>query len=479
MPAGSRARSKCISIVAWICFGIFAAASGVQGQPVDSKGSASQLEDLSKSVQNLGERVSPSVVRIVVTRYGPRNANDWTVVGWQQSFGSGLIVDPDGYILTNAHVVEGARKISVNLVRAGKQTVVGVGADTYSEPQDATLVGLFQEADLALLKIAASGLPTLPFADNGKLRQGQIVFAFGSPEGLQNSMSMGIVSSIARQLDPDSPFTYIQTDAPINPGNSGGPLINTAGEIVGLDTFIVSKSGGSEGIGFAIPSVLLKWVFEQLRKYGHVHRPVTGMRVQTITPTLASALKLPRDFGIMVCDVLPGSPADSAGLKINDVLLSVNGRLLDSVPAMMEIIFAYAPGEHLKFEVQRGNEELSVNIEPVEDPRGDDRLARPGENESRAIPELGVLASDVGRQSRTLLNTLRRPFGVIVVARIEGFAASYPELQVGDVIHEINGCPIPNLGAMDSELARLKRGAPVALLIERSGQLLYIPFQLE
>src|SRR5262249_23115228 len=161
--------------------------------------------------------------------------------------------------------------------------------------------------------------------------------------------------SIARQPDPDSPMLYIQTDAPINPGNSGGPLVNTDGEIVGLDTFIVTESGGSEGIGFAIPSMMGHWAFEQLRKYRHIHRPVIGVGLQTITPPLAAALRLPRDSGVVVSDVLPDSPADSGGLKINDILLSADNRPLDSVPAFMGVSFAHSGGEHIKLRVLRGS----------------------------------------------------------------------------------------------------------------------------
>jgi serine protease Do len=352
------------AIAAWVCLGICAFVSGAQAQT--EKNSIGLVDQLSSSVQALATRVSPSVVQILVTRYGAQEESGRTslVVGRQQSIGSGVVVDPEGYIITNAHVVEGAQRIRVKLVPPGEQTIRTVVAHSYAPPKDAALVGVFKEADLALLKIAVTGLTALPFADYRKLRQGQVVFAFGSPEGLQNSMSMGIVSAIARQPDPDSPMLYIQTDAPINPGNSGGPLVNTAGEIVGLDTFIVTQSGGSEGIGFAIPSIMVRWVFQQLRKYGHVHRPVIGVGLQTITPTLAAALKLPRDSGVVVSDVLPGSPAESAGLKINDVLLSADDRQLDSVPAFMGYLSAMAAASTSSFRCSAAAKNFPSTLRP-------------------------------------------------------------------------------------------------------------------
>jgi serine protease Do len=472
-------RSNSYAIAARVCLALCVLVSGARAQT--EKNSIGLVDQFSSSVQALAARVSPSVVRILVTRYGPREDSDRTsaVVGRQQNVGSGVIVDPDGYIMTNAHVVERAQRIRVNLEPRGDQTIPSVVAHSHAPPKDATLVGVFEEADLALLKIAATGLPALRFANYGKLRQGQVVFAFGSPEGLQNSMSMGIVSSVARQPNPDSPMLYIQTDAPINPGNSGGPLVNTAGEIVGLDTFIVTQSGGSEGIGFAIPSVMVRWVFGQLRKYGHVHRPVIGVGLQTITPVLAAALKLPRDSGVVVSDVLPGSPAESAGLKINDVLLSLDDRPLDSVPALMGVSFAHGSGEHLKLQFLRGSEELSLDIAPVEEEHRPDRLADLADPAKSLIPKLGVLGVAIDKQSGALVGDLRRASGVIVAARVEDLGRIDTGLQAGDVIHEINGNFVISVEALRSAVEHLKPGDPVALLIERGGKLQYVAFEME
>ena len=463
----------------WLCLACCVTLPGALAQTAEKTAAVERLNQFNSAVQALAARVSPSVVQILVTRYGLREEGKRTslTVGLQQAIGSGVIVDPDGYIMTNAHVVEGAQRIRVRLVPKGEQTISRALA--YATPQSAAVVGVFKEGDLALLKIAATGLPALVFADYRKLRQGQLVFAFGSPEGLQNSVSMGVVSSIARQPNPDSPLVYIQTDAPINPGNSGGPLINVAGEIVGLDTFIVSQSGGNEGIGFAIPSIAVRLVFEQLRKYGHVHRAVIGVGLQTITPTLAAALKLSRDSGVVVSDVLPGGPAESAGVKINDVPLSADDRPLDTVPAFMGVSFAHMNGEPIKLRVLRGSEELSLEVAPVQEQHQADRLADLVDPTKGLIPKLGVLGVGIDKQTAALVGDLRRPSGVIVAARVEDPLRIDTGLEAGDVVHEINGDPILTVEALRSAVAGLKPGDAVAVLIERGGKLQYLSFEME
>ena len=267
-----------------------------------------------------------SVVQVLVTGYGPvdedqRNGETGLVIGRQRSIGSGAIIDSDGYIVTNAHVVAGARHVQVVLHRdAGATGPVRSLAGEASQTVDARIVGVASDIDLALLKVDVTGLRALPLADYDAIRQGEIVFAFGSPEGLRNSVTMGVVSSVARQPDPDSPTIYIQTDAPINPGNSGGPLVNVDGELVGLNTFILTESGGSQGLGFAIPSAVVASAYPQLRKFGHLHRGLIGLSTQAITPTLAAALGLSRTSGVLVSDVEPESAAEAAGVAVGDVV---------------------------------------------------------------------------------------------------------------------------------------------------------------
>ena len=242
------------------------------------------------------------------------------VIGRRRSMGSGVVIAAGGYIMTNAHVVANARRVEV--VLPGPRESGGVAQlASHGRRIDAAIVGVAKEIDLALLKIdAALSPPPLPLADYDTVRQGQLVFAFGSPEGLRNSVTMGVVSAVARQPDVENPLVYVQTDAPINHGNSGGPLVDVEGRVVGINTFIVSDSGGSQGLGFAIPSALVGMAYPKLRRYGHLHRGEIGILLQTITPTLAGGLQLPQDWGAMISDVQPGSPAAAAGLQIADVV---------------------------------------------------------------------------------------------------------------------------------------------------------------
>jgi serine protease Do len=441
---------------------------------------ASLLDGFSSAVEAMVQRVSPSVVQVLVTRYDDQPQSDRTSVahGWAQTIGSGVIVAPEGYIVTNAHVVAKAQQIQVKLVPAGAQTVGGVLSQSFLAPVDATLVGTFAEADLALLKIPVEGLPALPISDFAKLRQGQIAFAFGSPGGFQNSVTMGVISSVARQLDPDDPMLYIQTDAPINPGNSGGPLVATSGEMLGLNTFITTQSGGSEGIGFAIPGGLVRRVYEQLRQYGHVRRPVIGAGLQTITPPLAAALNLPLKSGVIVSDVLPGSPADSAGLKLNDIILSVNERSMDNVAAWMGLSFQHVAGTPMKVQVLRGKESLVVNVNPTDLDEPSDRLADLAVISQRQIPLLGIMAVTLDKDTEGSMGQVRLSSGAVVIARTSNPRGADIGLQTGDLIHGINGKDVLSVEDLRAQVATLKTGDAVALLVEREGRLSYVAFDM-
>ena len=444
---------------------------------------ADLLHQLSASTEALVKRVSPSVVQVLVTGYAPleekaRSDTD-LVVGRQRSIGSGVIVDPEGYIMTNAHVVGNGGRVQVLLPPEGDTTAVPAVLSARGRMLDARVIGISQEIDLALLKVEASGLTALPVGKYSDLRQGEMVFAFGSPEGLHNSVTMGVVSAVARQLDPDSPLVYIQTDAPINPGNSGGPLVNSDGELVGLNTFILTQSGGNEGLGFAIPSAVIAFAYPQLRKYGHTHRGEIGASLQTITPPLAAGLKLPRDWGVIVSDLLPGGPADTAGLKIQDIILSMDGRPIDSLPIFGLTLLTCPPGERTNFEVLRGADKVSLEIPVIERPHNVDRLTDLVDPQKNLVSRLGILAVEITDQIAQMVGDLREPSGVVVVAKYAASDWTENSLTTGDVIHALNGSAVSTLAGLKSELRTFRRGDTVVLQVERAQRLMYLTLQIE
>ena len=440
------------------------------------------LHQLNASVLSLVRRISPSVVHLIVTGYGPvddgRSNTDF-VVGKQQSVGSGVIIDPDGYILTNAHMIRGAHRIQVSIWSpAADDSPLGSLTNVRQRTLEARLVGMDADIDIALLKVEAHNLPAVRLADYSKLRHGEIVFAFGSPEGLQDSVTMGVVSAVARQTNPDSPFMFIQTDAPINPGNSGGALINVDGELVGINTFILTEGGGNEGLGFAIPSDLVAFAYPQLRRYGHVHRGDVGLAVQGITTDLATALKLPTNAGAVVSDVVPGSPADSAGMKVQDVITSIDGHAVESLPALATRLFMRNAGERIKLDVLRGTQKVSFDLVVVEPSHEFDRLVEQMDPDKGLIAKLGLVGVEVNSKVAASLPSLRLPSGVIVVAKAAESSVD-TSLSTGDVIHAVNGNRVATLQALRNDLDQVASGSPVVLQIERDGRLMYVSFELD
>jgi serine protease Do len=438
------------------------------------------LHDLNASVESLTTRVSESVVQVQVTGYGPvdtspNGGDTGLVIGPQRSIGSGAIIDAEGYIITNAHVVAGAKRVQVVL---HTDTAAADGSHSLAaevgQTVDARIVGTAADVDLALLKVDVPGLRPIPLADYGAIRQGEIVFAFGSPEGLRNSVTMGVVSSVARQPDPDRPTIYIQTDAPINPGNSGGPLVNVDGELVGLNTFIITESGGSQGLGFAIPSAVVASAYPQLRKFGHLHRGMVGVNLQSITPALATGLGLSRTSGVVVSDVLPDGPADIVGVEIGDVLATVNDKPVESVPMLSLELGMAAAGDTVKFGVLRGKTPLSFEVIVTERPHPIDEVADLADPEKNAIPELGVIGVDISDDTRPLLPELRADSGVFVAARTQLASGNLVPLAAGDVIHSVNTFPVRSVDGLRVLIEQGRVKGEFVLQIERDGQLLFV-----
>ena len=439
------------------------------------------LRKLNESVDALIRKVSPSVVQILVTGYGPidsgEHSNTAVVIGRQRAIGSGFVIDPAGYIITNAHVVAGAQRVQVVVPEGVSDGSLQAILSARTNIVPARVVGVARDIDVALLKVDNVKLAALPLAQYRNIHQGEVVLAFGSPEGLRNTVTLGVVSSVARQIDPDSPMVYIQTDAPINPGNSGGPLVNVDGEVVGINTFILSQSGGNEGLGFAIPSSVINVAYQQLRKFGHIHRTQIGIGIQTISPTLAVAMNLSRSYGVIVSDVLPESPALAAGVRVGDVLLTVDGRMPDSVPYVSFRLMSVEVGAKVHLEVLRGKEKLAFNVPVVEPPHEMDQIASLADPEKNLVRPLGIIGVEIDQKIAAMAQDLRDPFGIIVVAR-SSEGTDIP-LTTGDVIRTLNGQPMTTVERLRAALQSLQPGAPVVLQIQREQRLLFVAFTLD
>jgi len=439
--------------------------------PVHAQNSPSgrvSLGQFSSLLQDLSKRVSSSVVQISGTGYGLESDAEHTgtsVLARERSSGSGVILSDDGYIMTNAHVVEGARSIHVKL-----NGVSGKNTSTF----DGKLVGMDRLLDLALLKIGATGLKALPFGDAIDVQQGELVMAFGNPLGMDNSVSMGIVSAAARQLSNDDPRIFIQTDAPINPGNSGGPLVDTEGRLIGINTFIFSQSGGSEGMGFAVPSNVVRYVFDSIKRDGRVHRAQIGIFPRTITPSLASGLGLEADTGVLIEDLQQDGPAQKAGIEIGDVVLSIGVTPLRNVRDLALELYRHVIGDTVKLRLLRNSMEFGATVTVTESDDDPERFADMVNPEENLVPKLGVLGLGIDDKVRKLLPPLRIPYGVLVAARSGSPSYFGDTPQEGDIIHSVNGITVTGIESLGAELNKANLGKSLVLQVERNGSLIFL-----
>jgi serine protease Do len=434
---------------------------------------------LSESFEQIAERIAPSVVQIVSSGYnlggGPPN-----MLSKQQGTASGIIIDPDGYVVTNAHVVLRARRVRVQLATRvetarGPRSILTPAGSTI----DAAVVGVDSSTDLALLKIPRSGLPALSLADSDRLKQGQLVLAFGSPLGLGNTVTMGIVSAVARQLQIDDPMEYVQTDAPINPGNSGGPLVDAKGQVVGINTMIMSQSGGSEGVGLAIPSNTVRDIVGQLRAHGHVTRGVIRVQVQTVTPVMAAGFGLAQARGVIIADVDESGPAGEAGLQVGDVILSMDGKPVENVRQFGTNLYRHAIDAKVTLEVLRGSEKLTASVPVVERPDDPSRFLEMADPQRNLVGRLDILGIDIDANVASVLGRLRMRSGVLVAAMTADAASPGDRFLPGDVIHAVDRTPITSLAELRAAVADLKDGDPLVVQIERDGNLQFVAFEID
>jgi serine protease Do len=443
------------------------------------------LQDYDQAIDQVAEQAMKSVVEIEVTGYGAADhdqdqGSQASALSRQRVIGSGVIVDPDGYIMTNNHVVAGALRIRVIIAPA---TVEMMNGNTQlRNPQrvyEAKLIGSTKYADLALLKIEEKGLPFIPLPGGYHFRLGQTVIAIGAPEGLDHTVTRGIISAVGRQPEVDRPMVYIQTDAPINPGNSGGPLIDRNGNLVGINTFIVTSGGGSEGLGFAIPEPIVRFVFHELREHGSVSNVTIGAHAQTITPALASGLKLPQDWGVILSDVDHDGPAAKAGLEPSDIVTAVDGVRVDSLPKYTALLYIHRRDTPVSIELLRNGKPLTVEVNAARANPVVDSLSDLIDPKKDLIVSLGVFVLDLKHSQLAGALNLRSENGVVVAGVLDGEPAVAADLSVGDVIRAINGAPLENTQQLQQTLSGLKPGDAVALEVERQGVLQYVAFEME
>jgi len=381
----------------------------------------------------------------------------------QRGLGSGVIVTGDGYILTNHHVIDGAEQISVEMI------------DRRSF--DAKLIGSDAPSDLALLKIEASGLAVLSLGDSDKVRVGDVVMAVGNPLGIGETVTAGIISARGRStgLSDGSFEDFLQTDAAINQGNSGGALINTRGELIGINSQIVSPSGGNIGIGFAIPSNMANNVLNQLKKGGKVRRGKLGIGIQEITSDLAKGLGLRDVRGVLVNGVDPGSPAAHAGIRIGDAITAVNGIRVDNANSLRNQIAASQPGTETTITLLREGKEQQVKAklgEMVPDKEVAGAAAEPGSSRQ----QLGISVQPLTADAASRLGLRPDTQGVVVAEVDPSGPAAEAGLKAGDVITEVNRQPVKSAAELKSSLDRNGSG-PVVLLVNRGGRSLFLSVQ--
>jgi len=437
-----------------------------------------QVMETSKAFSEIVSAVSPAVVNISTTKVVRRDTgtlfedplfdflNPFHEFGmpkkWkEQSLGSGVIVSVDGYIITNNHVVEKSDEIKVTLLdkRVFKGRIVGADPKT----------------DIAVIRIDANNLPTIPWGDSEKLQVGEFVLAIGNTYGLSHTVTMGIISAVGRANVGIADYEdFIQTDAAINPGNSGGPLVNIKGELIGINTAIFSRTGGYQGIGFAVPSDMVRLVMDQLVQGGKVTRGWIGVTIQELTPELSQKFGLKKANGALVSDVAKDSPAAKAGIMRGDIILEFNGKGVKDVSTLRNMVAQSKAGSEISVKILRSGKEYTVKMVIVELPREvAEVVPEQVPDNTKAEVLTGLTVRDITKEIIRQLGFNKDERGVVVVKVEPGSPADEAEIKKGDIIKEIDKKVVDNLEDFKKIAANIKRSESVLLFINRGGKRFY------
>ncbi len=466
-------------------------AAALSGGAAMEDSSVSSLVALDNAVEAVAARVTPAVVNVAVTSrvsaqdadgddggqdsggqipqgaippefrrfFGPMGRGQNPQSQIEHGIGSGIIISPDGYIVTNNHVVDGATQVRVTLNDRRVFTAKVVGVDKLN--------------DLAVIKINANNLTTVAWGDSTKLHPGQTVLAFGSPFGyFQFSVTRGIVSALDRPNpysdDARKPGDYIQTDAAINPGNSGGPLVDARGELVGINTFIITNNGAFAGAGFAIPSQIVRASAESIIKDGTVHHGYLGISMNDVTPDNSNFFNLPDAMGAIVSQVTPDSPASRAGLKSGDVLRELNGSKIRNGSQLQVVVSQTAPGSEIKLGILRDGKPEALTVK-VGEFKGEKQVAENEGDGSQQRGKLGVGVGDLTPDIRQQMNIPSQVKGAAVQSVRPASPAEDAGLTPGDVIQEVNRKPVTNAEEFANDVRAVPADKDILLLIWSHG----------
>ncbi|MGA8440815.1 MAG: Do family serine endopeptidase [Candidatus Sulfotelmatobacter sp.] len=455
------------------------AAASPTATPLDDN-SVSALLSLDQAMETLAARVTPAVVNVAVTSHSKTEVADGQMPdmpegippmfapffnhpGRQQSqiehgIGSGVLISPDGYIVTNNHVIDGAVDIRVTLKDRRIMTAKLIGADPLT--------------DLAVIKVDGTNLPNAPWGNSTSLRPGQTVLAFGNPFGFRFTVTRGIVSGLNRpnpfSRNGRAPGSFIQTDAAINPGNSGGPLVDARGEVIGINTFLVSNSDSFSGMGFAIPSQIVRPTVEALIRSGKVHHGYMGIGISDVTPENAKFFHVENNEGAVVTQVEDGSPAAKAGLKVGDVITQLDGQQVSDASQLQIEVGQKEPGSSIKLGVLRDGKTIEVPVTLEEMGSRDHEGKEVGSN-SNGKPRWGLGLTDMTPELREQLQASGDIHGAVVEQVQPGSAADNAGLQSGDVIVEVDRHPVQNAADVQKALSAVPKGQDALVLVWSNG----------